>query len=176
MNTNHFFATHNSNPLTTDATLRLSPTHVEPSKSVEDSHNSSALFTIGDRDTPWPAGKYQYSELSLAKFAQIEQFIDENLHEPIPLDALAAIACMSPSHFGRCFKNALGLAPGQYIILRRIERAKHLLAHTDLAVTEIGLLVGYQELSNFIKAFRKSTATTPGEYRKKWQNPIRNGS
>lgn len=124
--------------------------------------------TMGDN-------KKHFTVAACDKLKDVEGFIEQNLNTSISLEALASVACMSPSHFGRRFKKSHGLAPSQYIIRRRIARAVFLLEKTELSVTDIGLEVGYQELSNFSKAFRKVMGTTPTQYRNK-NRPIQKSS
>ena len=95
---------------------------------------------------------------------RVLEFIEEHLSETISLSALSAIVHLSPYHFARVFKQALGMAPHRYHMNRRIERAKVLLA--DRSVTEVALAVGYAETSSFSSGFRRVTGMTPTEFRR----------
>ena len=94
------------------------------------------------------------------------EYIEEHLAEEIPLTTLADLARLSPHHFCRAFKQSLGSPPCRYHGLRRIERAKVLLATPATSVTEIGLSLGYSETSSFTTAFRRGTGLTPTDYRR----------
>ncbi len=94
------------------------------------------------------------------------EYIEEHLAEEIPLTTLADLARLSPHHFCRAFKQSLGRPPCRYHGVRRIERAKVLLAMPATSVTEIGLSLGYSETSSFTAAFRRGTGLTPTEYRR----------
>lgn len=72
---------------------------------------------------------------------------------------------MNPFHFVRTFKQATGYAPHQYIVNRRVERARRLLAETELPVAQVALSVGFQNQSHFTKVFRRATGATPRTFR-----------
>jgi AraC family transcriptional regulator len=96
----------------------------------------------------------------------VTAYIEEHLDETIPLSRLAELARLSQYYFCRAFKESVGLPPHRYHIMRRIERAKGLLATATPSVTEIGLAVGFSETSSFTAAFRKMTGQTPTSYRR----------
>ncbi len=93
------------------------------------------------------------------------EYINENLEQDLTLSELAATVGMSPYHFARAFKQLTSLPPHQYLIQRRLEQAKRLLAETDLAIAEIAYRVGFANQSHFTTLFRKHTAVTPKAYR-----------
>jgi AraC family transcriptional regulator len=93
-------------------------------------------------------------------------FIEEHLAEPVPLAALASLVKLSTYYFCRAFKQSFGVPPHRYHTLRRIERAKILLANPDQSITETALALGFSETSSFSAAFRHVTGTTPTAYRR----------
>jgi AraC-like DNA-binding protein len=87
---------------------------------------------------------------------------------PAPTIADAAReAAMSPYHFIRRFEALFGLTPRQYRIATQIDRAKHLLAHGDLSVTEVCLEVGFTSLGSFSDLFARRTGEPPSVYRRR---------
>ena len=96
----------------------------------------------------------------------VTEYIEEHLAEGIALNALAGLARLSPHHFCRAFKHTLGMPPGRYHALRRIECAKVLLAKPSISVTEVGLSLGFSETSSFTAAFRRETGLTPTGFRR----------
>ncbi len=72
---------------------------------------------------------------------------------------------MSVRNFNRLFLLETGITPKNFLILRRIERAKELLQNTKLTITDISLEVGYNSLSKFIATFKKITGILPSDYR-----------
>jgi AraC family transcriptional regulator len=96
----------------------------------------------------------------------VTNYIEENLAESISLAKLAELVRLSVYHFCRAFKKSFGVPPHRYHNIRRIERAKWLLAKPSCSVTEIGLAVGFSETSSFTAAFRRMTGSTPTAYRR----------
>jgi AraC family transcriptional regulator len=96
----------------------------------------------------------------------VRDYIEENLHQDISLAELAAIARLSPYHFCRAFKEAIGEPPHRYQMSRRIEHAKELLAKPSLSVSEVAATVGYGSLSRFSALFRQVTGHSPRDYRR----------
>jgi AraC family transcriptional regulator len=103
----------------------------------------------------------------LSKFmlCRVLDYIHANLSEEISLEALALLTGLSAYHFLRLFKQSTGETPLQYIIRCRMEKAKELLAQTDLSVLEISLEVGYESQHHFISLFKRFTGVTPKYYR-----------
>jgi AraC-like DNA-binding protein len=91
----------------------------------------------------------------------------EYADEHVP--ALAREAHASPAHFSRSFKKAFGETPHQYLLRRRVERAKDLLRSTGLSVTEVSLDVGFRSLGSFSTAFRELVGEPPGQYARRWR-------
>jgi AraC family transcriptional regulator len=96
----------------------------------------------------------------------LANYIEEHLAEPVPLAALAKLINLSSYYFCRAFKRSFGVPPHRYHKLRRIERAKILLANPDQSITETAFTVGFSETSAFSAAFRNVTGTTPTAYRR----------
>jgi AraC-like DNA-binding protein len=93
--------------------------------------------------------------------------IDARYADPLDVPALASSAHASPAHFSRTFKRAFGETPHQYLLTRRMERAKQLLRETDLSVTEVSLEVGFLSLGSFSASFKRIVGTTPREFRRR---------
>lgn len=96
---------------------------------------------------------------------QVLDYIDAGLAGEMKLADLAGLLGMSPFHFGRMFKQSMGISPHQYVIQQRIERAKHLLKHSDQAIIDIALECGFTSHSHLSKQFRKVMGITPRAFR-----------
>lgn len=92
-------------------------------------------------------------------------YIRENYKEKIYIQDLAAQVHMNEQYFCRFFKKSIGRSPMEYLNEYRIKQAMRLLKETDLPVMEVCLECGYNNLGNFLRAFKKHTETTPLKYR-----------
>ena len=97
---------------------------------------------------------------------KLENYIYENIAENISLDDMARTVHLSKFYFSRRFKKTMNTSPHQYLIRCRMEKAKNLLQNTDLPITDIAYKIGYDNLSNFIRTFRKVVKITPKQYQK----------
>jgi len=97
---------------------------------------------------------------------RITGYLDDHIADDVGLTDLAAIVGMSTFHFCRAFKASTGEPPHRWRIARRIERARELLEHTDVPVTEIAAQVGYDDPTLLARAFRKALGVCPSEYRR----------
>ncbi len=91
--------------------------------------------------------------------------IDSRLPSNISLDELAAAACLSPFHFCRLFRRAVGVSPHRYVTERRVRSAQTMLALRTASLAEIAYEGGFGSQANFTRVFRKLTGITPGRYR-----------
>lgn len=96
---------------------------------------------------------------------QVIDYIQNNLDHDISLVELARVAHMSAHHFGKLFKQSIGVTPHQYVLKCRIEQAKKLLANKQLSFAEISQVLGFCHQSHFINVFRRYTTLTPQQYR-----------
>ncbi len=102
--------------------------------------------------------------------------IYENISDIPSADELAAECCLSVSRFTHLFKDATGKSLGEYVRFMRIERAKDLLASTEISVREVGEAVGYEDQNYFSRCFLRDVGCSPREYRKREKPPISDGN
>ncbi|HGM6862673.1 TPA: helix-turn-helix domain-containing protein [Serratia rubidaea] len=103
--------------------------------------------------------------LAPAVLRRVCEFIHEHLEQPLLLGELAAQAGLSEFHFARMFKHDTGLAPHQYVMRARLQRAAHLLRHGELPVTQIALACGFSSASHFSNRFKTYYGMTPQQMR-----------
>ena len=102
--------------------------------------------------------------------AAVRRYIDLHFKESLTLDQLAEEGRMNKYYLSHTFKREYGVSPINYMISKRIDESKYLLAETDLSMSQIAQLLGFSSLSYFSQVFRKSQAITPMEYRQSTKN------
>ena len=103
----------------------------------------------------------------LERLNRARKFIDLCYDLPLDLEEISSHACFSRYHFLRLFRQAFNKTPHQYLVERRIERAKELLSSQDLRVTDICFEVGFESLGSFSSLFHKTVGHPPITYREK---------
>lgn len=93
------------------------------------------------------------------------EFMSDNCGRELGLAEIAGSAYLSEFHFARLFKKITGATPHAYLASLRIERARRLLAESDLSIADVGGAVGYTSQSHFTKIFREATGMTPKAFR-----------
>lgn len=98
------------------------------------------------------------------KLKEVIFYIDNNLEKDLTLSELSDIACMTETYFSSVFKKFNGISPWNYIMIKRIEKAIHLLRTTNMKKLEIAEHCGFSSSSNFYKTFLKITGKTPSQF------------
>jgi len=96
---------------------------------------------------------------------RIREYIEAHLNERLENGTLAALAKLSVCHFVRAFRQSYGMPPRQFIMARRVDRVKALLAETELSLSEIAIVAGFADQSHCCRCFRARVGATPGDYR-----------
>jgi len=94
------------------------------------------------------------------------EFIEANLDQSIGLPAIAEVTGLSVSHFARQFRAAVGEAPHQYLLRRRVANAKQRLAKTDASIAEIAFACGFANQEHLTRILKRACGFTPAAYRK----------
>jgi AraC family transcriptional regulator len=104
--------------------------------------------------------------LPRGRLRAVIEYVEEQLDAGPSLEQMAAVARLSVYHFARQFKTATGLPPHQYVILRRVERAKQLLqGGIDYSLAEVAADAGFSDQSQFTHHFKRLVGVTPGQFR-----------
>ncbi len=93
------------------------------------------------------------------------RWLHQHLDRPVRVGDLAQHLRMSPAHLHRVFKARTGRSPKAFLNALRVERAAHLLRHTDLSVVRIAALVGFDDPLHFSRVFTRLAGIRPSRFR-----------
>ncbi len=110
------------------------------------------------------------SGFSKRRLKRATDYINDNLSQKLTLTEIAGAAHVSPYHLARSFKAATGLSPHQYVIHRRVERAKNLLVGTDLSIVDVAGAVGFANQSHLAFHVRRLLGVSPKALRQNLQH------
>lgn len=122
---------------------------------IRDTYTTRPPATESERDTLPPSAR-----------ASIIEFLETSLESDINLESLAHLAQMSVAAFIKAFRGAFHTTPYQFLLDRRIDRAKTLLSSTRLSITEISAAVGFSTPNHFATTFRQRVGLTPRDFRR----------
>lgn len=105
-------------------------------------------------------GTYEHANRAAA-------FLQQNYSAAIGVEEAAAHVGISRSHLYRAFQTEFGCSPSAYLTSYRVQRARQLLKHSDLAVGVVAVSVGFEDPLYFSRVFRRETGMSPSEYREK---------
>lgn len=97
--------------------------------------------------------------------SQIEAYIDTHIAAPLDLDTLAKEVGFSRTYFCAKFRQHIGVGVWEYVTEKRISRAMKWLVATDVAITEVAMIAGFQNPSGFYRVFKKRIGMSPSAYR-----------
>ena len=110
-----------------------------------------------------PSGK---GRLSPAQIRRLTEYIDSRLHEQLNLETLAAVAGVGVWTFTRHFRESFDRTPHAYVIERRVDRARRLLAQSSLPIKEIASVCGFADQAHMTRIFQMQLHTTPAALRR----------
>ncbi|MGV9518660.1 GlxA family transcriptional regulator [Streptomyces griseus] len=147
---------------------------------VEEDHGRDLALTIARHLVVFlrrPGNQAQFSAQLSAQTArreplrEVQHWIAQHPDADLGVDALAARARLSPRHFARAFRSETGTTPGRYVERVRLEHARRLLEDTADGVERIARASGYGTPEAMRRAFVKTLATAPAEYRRRFRAP-----
>ena len=98
--------------------------------------------------------------------SRVVAYIGDHFTEPdLSMTRVAELFGLSTAKLSMAFKELTNITPSDYLLMLRIEKAKELLAHTELSIKEISAAVGYYDSSGFIRRFKQYSSITPLQYR-----------
>jgi AraC family transcriptional regulator len=133
---------------------------------VESLANILAVHLIRHVSAPRRPERRRDGTLPRGRLRAVVEYIEEHLDASLTLEQMAAVVRLSAYHFARQFKAATGMPPHQYVIARRVERAKQLLqAGDNLSLVDVAASAGFSDQSQFSHHFKRLVGATPGRFR-----------
>ena len=128
--------------------------------------NVLAVHLIRHALAPRPPARGRDGALPRGRLRAVVEYIEEHLDGGPTLEQMAAVAGLSAYHFARQFKAATGLPPHEYVIARRVERAKQFLqGGGDLSLAEVAAHAGFSDQSQLSRHFKRLVGATPRQFR-----------
>lgn len=104
--------------------------------------------------------------LTPSTWRKVCDFIENHIAEPLPIERLASVARLSPSHFARAFRKTAGQSPHNYIVASRLTLARDQLIETKLPLNQIAGNAGFSSHSHMTATMKQLWGKTPVEYRR----------
>ncbi|MDH5573674.1 MAG: AraC family transcriptional regulator [Gammaproteobacteria bacterium] len=124
------------------------------------------LLALQDNGNHFTARLSNYKKPAAKR--NIKSFMEQYYLKNLGLEDYALLTGRSVATFIRDFKNIYSVTPNQWLIDKRLEKAREFLVNQDWPVTETALEVGYESTSHFIKAYKAKYGLTPNKDRKKF--------
>jgi AraC family transcriptional regulator len=134
---------------------------------LKDASTLLGLETV-ESDINAPALKcaFRTGGLAVWQAKRTVAYIEANLGSKLAIREMADLVALSKCHFSRAFKHTLGSSPMAYVGVRRVERAKLMMASTGQRLTEIALACGFADQSHLNRYFRRIVGVSPGLWRR----------
>ncbi|WP_206240058.1 helix-turn-helix transcriptional regulator [Novosphingobium terrae] len=130
----------------------------------EDSLTLALLSSLAH--LPGPRKKVSRGGLAPWQLKRVSEFLFENMGESLRLEQLASLTQLSLSHFCRSFKATTGLAPHQWILEARINKARELLLKPQARLADVALETGFSDQAHFTRAFGRAVGQSPGAWQR----------
>jgi AraC family transcriptional regulator len=104
--------------------------------------------------------------LSAVERKRVLDYVEAHLDRSLSLPILASVAGMSTSHFKTLFRRSMGLPVHEYVVQRRVERAKTLLLRAEIPAAEVALASGFAHQSHMARCMRRVLGVNPTQLRR----------
>jgi AraC family transcriptional regulator len=125
-----------------------------------------ASYLVNHYSTASSGARNSAGGMAPAVLRRCIEFIEAHLERDLRLNELAGEAGLSASHFTRSFRESTGKTPHQFLLHRRVERARTLMHDRRVSLTEVALASGFADQHHLARVFRRITSLTPSSYRR----------
>ena len=98
-----------------------------------------------------------------------KELLDANLEGNLTLSMLAGACELSTRHFSRAFRQSVGLSPHQWLLQRRVDKARELLRDPNLSLADVAIACGFANQSHFTRVFTRIASVSPGRWRRMYR-------
>ena len=106
--------------------------------------------------------------LGPARLRTIKELVHAKMEDELTLFELAQSVQLSPAHFSRMFRKSTGDTPHQFVLRKRVERAKGMLRAAEMRVLDVAVACGFKTQQHFARVFRRVCGASPTEYRREF--------
>jgi AraC family transcriptional regulator len=103
--------------------------------------------------------------LTPARLRRVTELVYSKIEEELTLDEMAQCAGLSAAHFSEMFRKSTGESPHQFLLRRRVERAKEMLREAEMRILDVAVACGFKTQQHFARVFRRTCGVSPTEYR-----------
>lgn len=125
------------------------------------------------REALRPAGFQGARSAYRSMLKNVAEYVERNISKKILLKDMAAVAGMSPNYFHRVFTRAMGMTPNEFVISKKMNRARELLATTSESISDISFKCGFDNVAYFSYVFKRYSGITPSSFRVAYSYPVR---
>jgi len=126
-----------------------------------------AVALVHDYTFRRPSPRIHRGGLTPARLRKVVELVHTRLESDLSLEELANTAGLSITHFSQMFRRSTGQSPHQFVLHRRIERAREMLQVADHRVLDVAVACGFKSQEHFARVFRRVCGASPTEYRQK---------
>jgi AraC family transcriptional regulator len=124
-----------------------------------------AVALVNDYAVQRPSPRIYRGGLTPARLRKVMELVDAEMESDLSLEELADAAGLSITHFSQMFRESTGQSPHQFVLHRRVERAKGMLRAAEMRVLDVAVACGFRTQQHFARIFRKVCGASPTEYR-----------
>ncbi len=126
---------------------------------------AAVVLILLTRQQPANARPHSGARVATRRIRMVCDYIEAHLGDELHLETLCGLAQMGPERLRLGFRHVTGDTPPRYVLRRRLERARHLLQHTQTPITQVALQLGFADHSHFTSVFRNALGVTPSRFR-----------
>jgi len=127
-----------------------------------------AVALVNDYAVRRPSPRIYRGGLTPARLRKVVELVHAEMDSDLSLEKLADAAGLSIKHFSEMFRMSTGQSPHQFVLHRRVDRAKGMLRAADMRVLDVAVACGFQNQQHFARVFRKVCGASPTEYREEF--------